>query len=63
MPSGCIPLIAGERLVDMAEAGADYSDMLRIHRHDGSILYVGAQEVAPDPGIGSLSEARAGGLK
>jgi hypothetical protein len=60
MPSGCIPLIAGERLVDMAEAGAGYSEMLRVQRHDGSILFVEAQAIAHDPGIGSLSGDCAG---
>ncbi len=58
MAPGCVALAAGERLVDMAEPGAGFSDMIRVLRHDGSVLYIATIAVTLDPGVGSLSGDR-----
>jgi hypothetical protein len=55
---GCIALLLGERLLDMAEVGVGFSDHVSVQRHDGSIVYVAVDGITPDPGIGSLSEDR-----
>jgi hypothetical protein len=55
---GCVALLPGERLLDIAEVGAGFSDYIRVQRHDGSIVYVRVDAITPDPGVGSLSEDR-----
>jgi hypothetical protein len=55
---GCMALLAGERLLDMAEVGVGFSDHVRVQRHDGSIVYVATDAITADPGIGTLSEDR-----
>jgi hypothetical protein len=55
---GCVLLVAGERLLDMAEVGVGFSNHLRVQRHDGSILYVATDAITADLGIGTLSEDR-----
>lgn len=55
---GCVALLAGERLLDMAEIGVGFSEHVRVQRHDGSIVFVAVDSIRSDPGIGSLSEDR-----
>jgi hypothetical protein len=60
IPDGCVPLELGERLLHKAAIGGGFDPYMKLTRRDGSVLLVPSSEVVRDPGLGSISEDRAG---
>lgn len=54
----CLPLYAGERLLEQTEVGVGFNTYMRVERHDGSILFVPASALVADPGTGSMTDNR-----
>lgn len=58
LPTGCVRLYAGERLLEPSNSAGGFADYIEVQRADGSILFVSGSLLALDPGIGSVEEDR-----
>jgi hypothetical protein len=58
LPTGCIKLYLGERLLEQPQLGQGFAKYLKVERGDGSFVFVRSADVLSDPGIGSVSDDR-----
>lgn len=58
VPDGCVPLDAGERLLELPGMGGGFDAYVKLQRHDRSVVFVSSAAVVPDPGIGSVYDER-----
>lgn len=58
VPDGCVPLDAGERLLELPGMAGGFDAYVKLQRHDRSVVFVPRAAVVPDPGIGSVYDER-----